>query len=152
MISIYLVKNILHISLKLLKYKNIKLQFSIFNSVAMRGWRRPRPWINVKGRAWRNICILFYSILTKCQTSSNSPIVFKADLRIKNDNLHGLVEIIFSYLSSVLIANRAAACLWSMEHSWTLPPETEKKLNKGTVFNVHNTSVIISFLFLFMLL
>ena len=38
-----LVKNILHVSLKLLKYENIKLQFLIFNSVTMQGWSRTRP-------------------------------------------------------------------------------------------------------------
>ena len=80
---------------------------------------------------------LFYSILAKCETSSNSSIVtrlwlrlplthIKADLRIRNDNLYRMVEIIFSYLSPVLIANRSATCLWNIEHSLTIPPETEK--------------------------
>ena len=35
----------------------------------------------------------------------------KADLRIRNYNVHRMVEIIFSYLSPVLIANRLATCL-----------------------------------------
>ena len=38
--SIYLVKNILHISLKLLKYENIKLQFLAFNNVTMQAWSK----------------------------------------------------------------------------------------------------------------
>ena len=60
--------------------------------------------------------------LGQFQTSSNSLIVLKlllrlplthikADLRIKNDNLHRMVEIIFSYLSPVLITNRSATFL-----------------------------------------
>ena len=80
---------------------------------------------------------LFYSILAKCETSSNSSIVLKlwlrlpltyikADLRIRNDNLRRMVEIIFSYLSPVLIANHSATCLWNIEHFLPVPPEADK--------------------------
>ena len=104
---------------------------------------------------WKDIhketyLFLFYSVLVKCETSSDSSIVFKlwlrlplthikANLRIRNDNLHLMVEIIFSYLSPVLISNRSAACLWNIEHSLPIPPETEKT-NRVKIpgFNVNN--------------
>ena len=90
-----------------------------------------------KGAHEEAYLFLFYSILAKWEASSNSSIVFKlwlrlplthikADLRIRNYNVHRMVEIIFSYLSPVLIANRLATCLWNMEHSLPIPQETEK--------------------------
>ena len=77
---------------------------------------------------WKDAAEEIYSILAKCEKSSNSSKVFKLwlrlplthikpDLKIRNENLHHTMEMIFSNLSSVLIANNSATCLWSIKHS-----------------------------------
>ena len=43
--------------------------------------------------------------------TSTSSDTHQSCLRIKNDNLHRMVEIIFSYFSPVLITNRSATFL-----------------------------------------